>query len=295
MPKVVVKSTTSDWKKCVVLPDIQAGFFRGKDGNLVSTHDPVAIDFALSIIKAEKPDVVALNGDNTDFPEFGKYRLSPMFALTTQATIDYLTVLCAQIRDIAPHAKIVWLEGNHEARLTNYILDNAKASFGIKRGNAPESWPVVSIPFLCRFDEFGVEYLAGYPASNFWLNNRIKIIHGHKVASNGSTAHKYLATEKVSVVYGHIHRREWAERTRQDWDGAKTIAAISFGCLARVDGAVPSTKGGIDLDGRPITCVEDWQQGIGIIHFKEGEGPFHPEMLPIHDGVMYYKGKLLGA
>lgn len=295
LPKSTVKATTSTWKKCVVLPDIQAGFFRGKDGNLVSTHDPVAISFALSVIKQEKPDVVALNGDNTDFPEFGKYRLSPMFALTTQATIDYLTTLCAQIRDIVPHARIIWLEGNHEARLTNYILDNAKASFGIKRGNQPEGWPVVSIPFLCRFDDFNIEYLAGYPASSYWLNNRIKIIHGHKVTSNGSTAHKYLATEKVSVVYGHIHRREWAERTRQDWDGAKTIAAISFGCLARVDGAVPSTKGGIDLDGRPITCVEDWQQGLGIIYYQEGEGLFHPEMLPIHDGTMFYKNKILGA
>lgn len=294
LPKTEVKASSATWKKCVVLPDIQAGFFRAMDGTLISTHDPVAIDYAISIIKSEKPDIVALNGDNADLPELSKYRSTPAFALTTQATIDYLTTLCARIRDAAPNARIIWMEGNHEIRLTNYILDNAKAAFGLKKGNAPDSWPVLSIPFLCRFDDFGVEYFAGYPASQFWLNNRIKIIHGTKVASNGSTAHKYLATEKVSVVYGHIHRREWAERTRQDWDGAKTIAAISFGCLARVDGAVPSTKGGHDLDGRPITCVEDWQQGLGIIHYQEGEGSFHPEMLPIHDGVMFYKGKVFG-
>jgi predicted phosphodiesterase len=295
LPKTTVKQSLATWKKCVVLPDIQAGFFRATTGELVSTHDPLAIDYAMTVIKSEKPDVVALNGDNADFPEFGKYRLTPAFALTTQATVDFLTTLCARIRDAAPQARIIWLEGNHEARLTNYILDNAKASFGLRQGNTPDGWPVLSIPFLCRFDDFGVEYLPGYPASQFWLNNRIKIIHGTKVASNGSTAHKYLSTEKASVVYGHIHRREWAERTRQDWDGAKTIAAISFGCLARVDGMVPSTKGGTDLDGRPITCVEDWQQGLGIIHYQEGDGPFQPEMLPIHDGTMFYKGKLLGV
>jgi hypothetical protein len=253
------------------------------------------MDYALAVIKAEKPDIVALNGDNADLPEMSKYRLSPAFSLTTQATIDYLTTLCAQIRDAAPYARIIWMEGNHEIRLTNYIIDNAKAAFGLKQGNTPTSFPVLSIPFLCRFDDFGVEYFAGYPASQFWLNNRIKIIHGTKVASGGSTAHKYLGTEKSSVVYGHIHRREWAERTRSDWDGPKTIAAISFGCLARVDGMVPSTKGGMDLDGRPINCVEDWQQGLGIIHYQEGDGAFHPEMLPIHDGTMFYKGKLLGV
>jgi predicted phosphodiesterase len=295
LPKTQVKQSTSTWKKCVVLPDIQAGFFRALDGTLVSTHDPVAIDYALSVIKAEKPDVIALNGDNADMPEMSKYRLSPAFALTTQETIDYLTTLCARLRDVAPYARIIWIEGNHEVRLTNYIIDNAKAAFGLKRGNTPESWPVLSIPFLCSFDDFNIEYLPGYPASQFWLNNRIKIIHGSKVASNGSTAHKYLATEKTSVVYGHIHRRDWAERTRSDWDGSKTIAAISFGCLARVDGAVPSTKGGMDLDGRPITCIEDWQQGLGIIHYQEGEGPFHPEMLPIHDGTMFDRGKMLGV
>ena len=295
LPKVTVKQSVSNWKKCVVLPDIQAGFFRNASGELVSTHDPIAMDYALAVIKAEKPDIIALNGDNADLPEMSKYRLSPAFSLTTQATIDYLTTLCAQLRDAAPHARIIWMEGNHEIRLTNYIIDNAKAAFGLKQGNTPDSFPVLSIPFLCRFDDFGVEYFAGYPASQFWLNNRIKIIHGTKVASGGSTAHKYLATEKSSVVYGHIHRREWAERTRSDWDGPKTIAAISFGCLARVDGMVPSTKGGMDLDGRPITCVEDWQQGLGIIHYQEGDGSFHPEMLPIHDGTMFYKGKLLGV
>lgn len=295
LPKVTVKQSISNWKKCVVLPDIQAGFFRDANGELISTHDPVAMDYALTVIKEEKPDIIALNGDNADLPEMSKYRLSPAFSLTTQATINYLTTLCAQLRDAAPHARIVWMEGNHEIRLTNYIIDNAKAAFGLKQGNTPDSFPVLSIPFLCRFEDFGVEYFAGYPASQFWLNNRIKIIHGTKVASGGSTAHKYLGTEKSSVVYGHIHRREWAERTRGDWDGPKTIAAISFGCLARVDGMVPSTKGGMDLDGRPITCVEDWQQGLGIIHYQEGDGPFHPEMLPIHDGTMFYKGKLLGG
>jgi hypothetical protein len=295
LPKVTVKQSISNWKKCVVLPDIQAGFFRDANGELVSTHDPVAMDYALTVIREEKPDIIALNGDNADLPEMSKYRLSPAFSLTTQATINYLTTLCAQLRDAAPHARIVWMEGNHEIRLTNYIIDNAKAAFGLKQGNTPDSFPVLSIPFLCRFEDFGVEYFAGYPASQFWLNNRIKIIHGTKVASGGSTAHKYLGTEKSSVVYGHIHRREWAERTRGDWDGPKTIAAISFGCLARVDGMVPSTKGGMDLDGRPITCVEDWQQGLGIIYYQEGDGPFHPEMLPIHDGTMFYKGKLLGG
>jgi metallophosphoesterase superfamily enzyme len=286
-----VKKEKSQFKTCVVLPDMQCGYFRDVSGDFVPLHDEAAIDLVVEFIKETKPDVIAMNGDNADFAEFGKYRLTPAYQLTTQKTIDYLTTLAARLRSASPHAEIVWLEGNHEARLGNYILDNANAAFGLKRGNIPGSWPVMSLPYLCRFDEYGVKYLPGYPASTYWVNRKLRIIHGHKVASGGSTAHKYLATEKTSVVYGHIHRREWAERTRQDWDQDKTILAASAGCLARVDGVVPSVKGGFDLDGRPIPSTEDWQQGIAIVHYVSGDGPFHLELVPIHSGSMFYRGK----
>ena len=295
LPSNNVKAEKSDFKKAIILPDMQCGYYRDVNGNLVSLHDEKAIDIVVEFIKEQKPEVIAMNGDNADFCEFGKYRHTPAFQLTTQATIDYLTTLCARLRSAAPNAEIVWLEGNHEARLGNYILDNAMAAFGLKKGNAPDSWPVMSLPYLCRFEEYGIKYLPGYPASTYWVNKKLRIIHGHKVASGGSTAHKYLGTEKTSVIYGHIHRREWAERTRQDWDGDKTILAASAGCLAKVDGSVPSTKGGMDLDGRPIPSTEDWQQGIAIVHFVAGDGPFHLELVPIHDASMFYRGKIYKA
>ena len=282
----------TDHQVCVVLPDMQIGYFRAMNGELQPTHDEQAIDIALAITKSLNPDLVVMVGDNLDFPEFGKYRLSSAYALTTQASVDRATTLCAQVRAAAPNAKIVWLAGNHEERLVNFVLDNAKAAFGIRKGNTPESWPVLSIPYLCRFDDYGVTYIPGYPAGQFWVNERLRIIHGTKVRSNGSTAHSYLSTEKTSVLYGHIHRREWAERSREDYDGAKTIMAASPGTLARCDGAVPSTKGSIDLDGRPMTIVEDWQQGIGVVTFKPGDGPFWYEQVPFHNGSAMYRGKL---
>ena len=203
--------------------------------------------------------------------------------------------MSAQLRAASPEAKIYWLAGNHEERLVNYLIDNASAAFGLKRGNAPESWPVLSVPFLCRFDEHNIEYVPGYPAGQVWVNQKLRCIHGSKAKSNGSTAHQYLQHEKTSVLYGHVHRREWAEQTREDWDGPKTILAASAGCLARVDGAVPSTKGGIDLDGRPLTVTENWQQGLAVVTYQEGDAPFHLELVPIRDGQMMYRGKQYGS
>jgi hypothetical protein len=92
----------------------------------------------------------------------------------------------------------------------------------------------------------------------------------------------YLADEKTSVIYGHVHRREWAEVTRQDHDGPRTIMAASPGCLARLDGAVPSTKQGTDLDGRPLVRHEDWQSGAAVIPYNPETGDFVYEQVAIH-------------
>ncbi len=290
-PVKASKRKDREWKRAVILPDIQAGYFRLHDETLEAIHDERAIETALAVLKDADPDLIVLHGDNLDLAEMGKYMVTPAYARTTQAAIDYMTLLCARLRHLAPEARIVWIAGNHEERLPKYIINNAVASFGLRRGNEPESWPVLSVPHLCRLDESGVEYLPGYPTGSFWINNRIRVIHGDKVASGGSTAHKYLATEKTSVLYGHIHRREWAERTRDDHDGPKTILAASAGCLARVDGAVPSTKGGTDLDGRPLQRTEDWQQGMAVVDYQDGEGDFHLELIPIRDGGARWHGK----
>ena len=92
------------------------------------------------------------------------------------------------------------------------------------------------------------------------------------------------------MIFGHIHRREWAERTRDDYDGARTILAASPGCLARIDGAVPSTRGGHDLDGRPLFRSEDWQQGLAVVEYEPGDGDFVLELVPIRNGWARWRG-----
>lgn len=291
-PKLGVAKRPAGFGVAMTLPDMQIGFFVDGHGNLVPTHDEAALEVALQLVRFIRPDRIILHGDNGDFPELGKYRLSPTFVRTTQATVDRLGLFVAQLRAAAGDECVIeWLEGNHEARISSYIIDNARAAFGLRRANEPESWPVLSVPNLARLDEHGVTYLPGYPANEAWINDRLRVIHGHQVTSNGSTAHKYLAHERVSTVFGHIHRREWAERTRRTRQGPRTILALSPGCLCRTDGAVPSTKGGVDLDGMPVSATEDWQQGVAVFTYESGEGRFVPEQVPIHDGWALYHGK----
>jgi len=294
-PTTKVRKAT-DFQTAVIVPDIQIGFYRGPDGMLEPTHDESAMSVALAVIADLKPDEVVLVGDNLDLPEMGKYLTYPTYQQTTQAAVDRASLFCAQLRKAAPEADITWLAGNHEERMPKYIATNAMAAYGLKRANQPESWPVLSVPFLCRMEEYGIAYKPGYPAADYWLNEKLRIIHGDRVKSNGSTAHVYLNQEKTSVIYGHIHRIETAYKTRQDYDGPRTIMAASPGCLARIDGAIPSTKGGVDLDGRPLTRYENWQQGLGIVTYeKKGQAKFTYECIPIYGGWAMRNGKEYAA
>jgi hypothetical protein len=277
----------------LIVPDIQIGYYRTADG-LEPTHDPAAVDIAVAIAAHLKPATITLLGDVVDLPEQGKYRLSPAFANTTQAAVDYLTELAARLRACTT-GPIRMLAGNHEERLPNYLLDNARAAFGLRQGRPTgNDWPVMSIPHLCRFDEAAVEYLPGYPASSFWLTPTVKIVHGDKVNSAGSSASRFL-TGPHSVIYGHVHRRELLARTVELADGHHEIWAASPGCLARIDGAVPSHGGGIDLDGRPIRRHENWTQGCGIVWHDAESGHTVWEQISISDGMAWWQGKTWGT
>ncbi len=288
-----VKPEKSTGEQVVILPDMQIGYFRDFGGSLVSTHDEDAIEVALAITKAAKPTKVVMLGDNLDLPAFSKYRMSDAFAQTTQAAIDYATELMARLRSVVPEGcELHWLAGNHEERLQNHIIDNAKAAFGLKQGSpTPGDWPVLSVPHLCRLDDYGVTYHPGYPASDMWLHKRLRIIHGDRVKSRGSTAHLYLNSEKSSVIYGHIHRIERAHRTREDYDGTKEIMAASPGCLARCSGEVPSTKQGLDLDGRPIQRAEDWQLGMAVVVLHEDSFDYEQIRIDPTTHRAFWRGK----
>lgn len=301
LPKLAApKKPSTDWMPSFIWPDTQIGYFRDGEGNLIPTHDEASIDVALQLLKAVNPEIMVRVGDDLDLPEMGKYRLSPAFSGTTQAAIDRNTVLGAQQRQaMGSDVPIYYIAGNHEERFSNYIMDNSKAAFGIRKGRflheAPSQWPVLSVPELCRLDEFGITYLPGYPAGDVIIAPGFRATHGHYVTGKGQTAQKYLDGERESVVYGHIHRREYLARTFPMGGESQEIFAASPGCLARIDGAVPSTKGGTDLDGRPITKAgnENWQQGVGVAYSKDGMTVY--ENVPImSDGPMriaFWRGK----
>ena len=298
MPKPAAprKPTVADLLMAVCVPDLQIGYYWTEDG-LVPTHDEAYIRVVLGLIKAAQPADVVLHGDNADFPELSKYRLLPTFQRTTQATIDRCAQLAAELRAAAPNARIHWLAGNHEERLQHFIVDNARAAFGLRRGRRdegpPEKWPALSLPGLCWFDELGVEFYPGYPANRVVLSDNLHCLHGH--FTGPTAAQKYLAESDVSVIVGHDHHTWLRATTRMTERGPRTKYAASAGCGCRTDGAVPGTKSGYTLDGAPIPTHTDWQQGVAVVEYEPDGIAYLPELVPVYQGRAVWRGNVFEA
>lgn len=293
--KSTKKAALDGWETAVILPDVQIGFREFPDG-LDPFHDELAMQVALQIVRDVRPDKIINLGDFLDLPNFGTYEQEPAFANTTQATLDRGHYFLAEQRAAAPEAEIELIEGNHDRRLQKMILKNAMTAFGIRRaGDPPTAWPVMSVPYLLRLDELDVSYVEGYPAGITWINDNLACVHGSKVRSNGSTAAAVVDDERVSIIHGHIHRIEEQHKTRRTALGPKFSFAASPGCLCRIDGAVPSAKSSTDSSGRPVNAVENWQNGLAVVHYEPGNGRFHYQSIPIYDGWAMYNGKEFSA
>tara|TARA_R110000824_G_scaffold7817_2_gene35311 strand:+ start:10709 stop:11911 length:1203 start_codon:yes stop_codon:yes gene_type:complete len=287
------KKAKRRYQTAVILPDPQIGFRMYEDGQMDPFHDEDAMQVALQILRDLAPDQIINLGDFLDFAEFGKFELEPAFARTTQAAVDRGHQFLCEQRANAPDAAITLLEGNHDRRLHKAVTNNTAAALHLKRADAPEDWPVMSVPFLLRLgeDHLNVGYVGGYPAGIYWVNENLACIHGHTTRSRGSTVAAVVDDERTSVIHGHIHRIELQHKTRRTFEGAKRSLAASPGCLCRIDGAVPSTKGSTDPHGRPVNATEDWQQGMAVVEYEVGDGNFNVELVPISRGEAIFRGR----
>jgi hypothetical protein len=301
--KLTIKPSTSKpskgkngWKLAALLPDTQIGYRVYEDGSVIEFHSEPAIDIAMQIVNyANKEfgvDTIVNLGDTLDLPQQSRHHQEIAFQNSTNLAIQRAYEYLAQQRATCPDAEIVFLEGNHDCRIYKYLSENAPAVANMRQaGTTPSDWPVNSLPHLLRMDELNIKYASGYPAGEYWLNDNLRCIHGDRVNSNGSTAMKYInSNHHVSVIYGHIHRIEMLYHTNHTSTGPARNAAFSPGCLCRVDGSVPSVKGGITPNEKPVKYWENWQQGVGFAWYKD-TGEFTLLSVPILDDWAVFMGQ----
>jgi len=272
LPKKEAKTKPDGGKRAVILPDLQLPYV-----------DEKALSVAIQIIQDTKPDQIIFIGDTLDLSAWGRFVQRPEFAEATRESFKQFYNLLYGLREDNRTAQIIVIEGNHEERMNRDLLMNAQSAYGLKRADQPEGWPVMSVPNLCAFDTLDIEYVPGYPANRFWLNERLQIIHGDLARPSGKSARAVVNRERVSTIFGHTHRIEQASQTSQDYHGGKQHQTFNIGTLSLINGGVPSGKSGYDSrTGQTLQNFHDWQHGLMVVDYQEGDKPFHAQQVHIN-------------
>lgn len=298
------------WETWITTPDLQCGYWMDFDGNWHSTHDERAVDLTHQIARAVADSEGLAGwldvGDYLDVAAFSTHKNGPgdmsVHALN-KATQRGSDIAGIRRHILGPEGKLVILDGNHPIRMANQANNLMPWIVGLKRADDPEDeYPVLSVPFLCRFRDHGVRWINGYPGGYYRVNSNLVGMHAPVYGSQAlATARKLSAVIKMSVVHGHTHRREALAVNDETDKGMRTYEIWSDGALCRVDGSVPSAKSSYnDKQDRIIASMlpddegllsENWHAGLSVVHVDQSEkGLFSREAITIWGDWCMYRG-----
>lgn len=228
------------------------------------------------------PSVVILGGDGTDLPLLSRFERNPANDVPVNDCIQSYYNMARDIMLAAKPDKAYALEGNHEFRLQKAVLAKLPDLFDLKRAN--ETIPSLSVPYLCRLDELGIEYVAGYPHSSIVIPPaKLSFRHGWIVRQDsGQSALRTLEAMGHSVIVGHTHRQGITYKTSWDHNEKMTVH------LAMEAGTMATTAGGLGYAVTP-----NWQQGFGVVQIWP-DGYFACSNATYVDGVLLWQGQRYG-
>ncbi len=160
-----------------------------------------------------------------------------------------------KLRDLFPDTKIILLEGNHEVRLSNYLMDKAPELYDL---------PELAIPELLKLEPLDIEYISnkdrlekGLPPISL---GSLYVLHGHEVKMGWGGVNlartMYLKTH-VNVIFGHHHQSQQyiMKKLDHEHDGAWLV-------------------GGLCRLSQPGNAHNNWVNGFATVEHNDVTGMF---------------------
>jgi predicted phosphodiesterase len=244
-------------EKTIVLGDVHGEYV-----------DRITWDIAKQIVRDVKPERIILNGDFIDFYGVSRFDKDPNRALSLQDEIDYGNQLLSELRSVAKKAQIIWVEGNHEARLQKYLWSKAAELSSLRS---------LTIEELFRLEERGIEYVRSKGRSAYTTVGKIMIGHFDVALANSCASEKKLVLKYAeTVIQGHTHKLGKFYKTFGDEE--KTVVGVGSGCLCGLD---------------PEYCSDpDWQQGLVLITKVVDENRYFIQDIPIIGHKTLFNNKI---
>jgi len=193
-------------------------------------------------VKDYQPEILIIGGDFFDFYQISEFDKEPKRLLQLQDDLHLAVRFLKELRDSLPGTRIIFLEGNHEFRLT---------AFKWRRVPALAYLDALSPQKLFCLEELNIEYV---DYRDFFQYNKLVFIHGTGGASeSGVLAKTNLRRYGTNIIMGHGHKT--AKITRTTLDG--TIGAWEAGALC-------------ELKPEYVKGIANWSHGFCVIeYFKD--------------------------
>lgn len=248
-------------KTTLVLPDIQYPF-----------HDKLALSKLLKVAKDIQPDTILQIGDGIDFPTVSRWAKDTAleYAPILQEHIDGFKGLLAEFREACPNSTMLWLEGNHDLRLKQFVTTYAPALGSLR---------ALEIQNLFGLDELGVQYLKG----PLRVGTNTYAVHGHESGGYSSTANawdlkflKRYGSDK-NFIFGHTHQ--------------PFLLTRAFGYEGKVSPRFTMNVGSI-MDPVQASYVKDgsvsWVMSFALL--RDDGKRIYPELITMVDRGFYLNG-----
>jgi len=239
----------------------------------------------LAFLEDYQLDQIAILGDLVDCPDVSRHRFNPAFKASTQRCVDEGYKIIRDYRKVAPNATMQFIEGNHSARLRNYIIDNAREIYGLKPGSDEEEElrPSLSLASLLRFDELQIEYEdtdETYEYKMIKLSPKLGAIHGTKPTNGGgNTVRRAIEKYNHSLLQADTHRQAIIQKTTYSIDQEPEVhLGAEIGCLCKIDKGLGYSK------------HSDWQNGF-CFYSLYPDGTFRVELATYLKGALYFRDK----
>ena len=284
-----------DHKVYLAFGDEQIDYRRIEDDVLDPLHDEAALNVLTQINRDLMPEELVGLGDGNDFANLSKFASdSDHFHRTMGPAFQRKHDLWAQLKADNPNSKRKEMDSNHVKRLGQWVLQNMPQMYNMRRPGQDSEYPIMSYPYLANFDHLGVEWVSGYGAAEYIINEELgpqalSFRHGteHSSASTTAAAKALKNRPDINTIQGHDHRESRAFRTDRF---GRYIGALVVGALARTTGEVPGYHSAVDDNGNVVHSQQNWQQGLLVIR-DYGGGNYEFQNVPIKDGLAYYNGK----
>lgn len=211
-----------------------------------------------------QPDIIVLNGDVWDAPEFGKYAVDPReWDVVGRIRFIHEQIL-APLREACPHAQIDWIEGNHCNRIIKHLADASPALRVIL-----SDLHGFTVGSLLGLDSFEVNYIAKADLAAYRLTDiKVEIARNYKVYFNAYVTNHFPEGMRLGMpgTNGHHHKFK-ATPCYNEMFGA--YSWIQTGCGHMRDAS--------------YTNGEMWDMGFLIVHVDTQTSSVNQEYVPVSD------------